>query len=54
MITLIKIILIIAVVLAALYVLSTAGRAGHPGLEELAVPCFEVGILVVYLSTVLF
>ena len=35
MITLIKIILIIAVVLAALYVLSTQGRTGHPGLEAL-------------------
>ena len=30
-----KIILITAVVLAALYVLSTQGRAGHPGLEAL-------------------
>ena len=35
MITLIKVILIIAVILAALYVLSTAGRADHPGLEGL-------------------
>ena len=35
MITLIKTILIIAVVLATLYVLSTAGRTGHPGLEGL-------------------
>ena len=35
MIVLIKIILIVVVVLAALYVLSTAGRTGHPGLEEL-------------------
>ena len=35
MIVLIKIILIIAVILAALYVLSTAGRSGHPGLEAL-------------------
>ena len=35
MIVLIKIILIVAVILAALYVLSTAGRTGHPGLEEL-------------------
>ena len=35
MILLLKIILITAVVLAALYVLSTQGRAGHPGLEGL-------------------
>jgi len=35
MIVLIKIILILSVVLAALYVLSTAGRSGHPGLEAL-------------------
>lgn len=35
MIVLLKIILITVVVLAALYVLSTQGRAGHPGLEAL-------------------
>lgn len=35
MMIMIKIILIAAVILAALYVLSTQGRAGHPGLKEL-------------------
>ena len=35
MIVLIKTILIIAVVLAALYVLSTAGRTDHPGMDAL-------------------
>ena len=35
MIVLMKTILIIAVILAALYVLSTQGRTGHPGLEAL-------------------
>ena len=35
MIVLIKTILIIAVILAALYVLSTAGRADHPGMDAL-------------------
>lgn len=35
MITLIKFILILAVILAALYVLSTSGRTGHPGMDAL-------------------